>query len=509
MLNKCDALLSSLTRVDGGLGDIRLKKAEIDVKNKTINLFAVSDLALSQDSIEFVKNSIKKEIPKSYSIELFCQKSIADKVITKRAILNYIKQNYSAISFLIDDNSVIVFDSQRGIDFEVKVNNYVYDYLLRTPFLDELTEFLNRNYSNKFSGRIRIVNQDVENVVYEEISVNQSEMQESDVRRYKVYDVTKTCDDAVYDTAMYIIDGLQAQGTVYFAGVVSSIEQRQTKNGKPFFVITLDDTTSKISGRIFTADKNKLKKLEKIGQGSNIIIRGENELYNGYLSLNVKGFHFCTFPKDFKIKEKPSKPAPDRYTNVYPKSVETASQQNFFTTQIALPSEVLNEVYCIVDIETTGTDIVNDKITEIGAVKIVNGVIVEEFQTLVNPRVEIPKRIVELTGIDDDLVKNSPFIEDVFADFFKFIQGSIFVAHNSDFDFKMLSINGKKLGYLMTNKVIDTLELSRKVLPQLKRHKLNVVCDHYGITFHHHRALSDAYATAEMFLMLQKDKNKQ
>ncbi len=508
MLNKCDKLLESLKNFDGNLGNIRFKKAEIDTKNKVVNLFAVSDVAVSEDGLNFIKNSIKKEIPSSYGLELICQKSIADKDVTRRAILNFVKENYSSISFSVSDKNVVVFNSQTGINFEILVNDYTHDYLIRTPFLDNLTEYLSRNYSGNFNGNIKISEVDTSVAVYEEISVNESEIEKSDVRRYKVVDVLKTCDDVVYDTATYIADGFQTLGTVYFAGTVTSVEQKETKNGKPFYVITLDDTTSKISGRIFTSDKNKLKKLEKIGQGSTIIIRGENELYNGYVSLNVKGFHFCSFPNNFTVKPKPSKPAPERYSKIFPKSVETASQQNFFSLQTKLPSHFLNEVYAVVDIETTGTDIVNDKITEIGAVKIVNGVIVEEFQTLINPKVEIPKRIIELTGIDDNLVKNSPFFEDVYPDFFKFIQGANFVAHNSDFDFKMLQINGKKLGYVMDNNVIDTLELSRKLLPQLKRHKLNVVCEHYGITFHHHRALSDAYATAEMFIKLQGESNK-
>ena len=179
---------------------------------------------------------------------------------------------------------------------------------------------------------------------------------------------------------------------------------------------------------------------------------------------------------------------------VFPEKTVTTKQDNFFTVEFEYPDEIKNTVFTVVDLESTGTDVVNDKITEIGAVKIVNGKIVEQFQTLVNPEVHISDRIVELTGIDDDLVKDAPTIDKVFPDFFKFLGDSV------------IKNVGKSLGYVIKNEYIDTLALSRKFLPTFSRHRLNDVCGYFGIVFHHHRALSDAFATAEMFLELKKDK---
>ena len=162
----------------------------------------------------------------------------------------------------------------------------------------------------------------------------------------------------------------------------------------------------------------------------------------------------------------------------------------------------------VFDVETTGTDVMNQGITEIGAVKIVNGKIVEQFASLIKPDYPISAEITALTGIDENLVKDSPKISAVMPDFIKFIEGATLVAHNAEFDVKFLKRFATAEDYVVTNPIIDTLEMARKYLPQLKKHKLNVVADYFGIIFHHHRALSDAYATAEVLIELMKIKHK-
>ena len=498
--------MNSLKNADQGLGDARIKRATLDEENNLVIVQVISDVAIPSDSVAFLENSIKNNLPSTFNVKVECCKSIADASILKRAIFQFISTNFSSISHTVTINDIVIFTSGKKFVYEIKVSEFAYDYLMRTAFISELNEYLYRSYVNDVEGSIKIVSKDEEVAVYEEFSVNENEMQSSGTRYLKVLNVEKTCDDTLYDVAPYIVDAIEDLGTVYYAGIVESVEEKQTKNGKPFFVITLNDKTAKVSGRFFTADKNKIKKIQRIGEGSEIIIRGENELFNEHINLTIKGFHFCEFPKNFVPKEKPSKPVAERYSLIKPKEVESIEQSDFFTNANLLPPEVLKNVYTVVDIETTGTDVVNDKITEIGAVKIIDGKIAEEFHTLVNPEMPIPTRIVELTGIDDNLVKDSPLIGDVYGDFFKFVSGAIFVAHNAEFDFRFLYNVGKKLGYVLTNKTEDTLELARKKLPFLKRHKLNFVCEHYGITFNHHRALDDAQATAEAFLKLKKEK---
>ncbi|SCY12640.1 PolC-type DNA polymerase III [Alkaliphilus peptidifermentans] len=161
----------------------------------------------------------------------------------------------------------------------------------------------------------------------------------------------------------------------------------------------------------------------------------------------------------------------------------------------------LDDTYVIFDIETTGLSNKKDRITEIGAVKICNEKIIDRFSTLVNPEASIPEKIVELTGITDDMVKDSPKINEALSNFLSFIEDIPIVAHNANFDVGFIRENAKKLGCEVKNPVIDTLKLSRLLLTKLKRHKLDTIARELNIKLeNHHRAVDDATATAEIFI---------
>ncbi len=508
MNNVADNLLIQLKKVDETLGDIRLSSAEYNQTSNCVEITCVSDVAVNGDGVDFLATSFKKIMPSGIDVAVVCKKSICDKQIAQNAIYKYVCDNCFAVAHLIDIADVKVLSADKKVVYEVSLSSEITDFFNRTSVLSVMEEYLSRQFSNDFEGSVVTVSKERQMQSFDIETVSDASLESLYTRYLKVVNVMKYCDDKLYDMATYIADGENTLGTVYFAGIVVSKEERESKNGNKYYTLTLDDKSGKISGKFFTRDKNKLKKLEKVEVGSIIIMRGENELYNDRPSLMIKGFHFCEFPSDFKIIEKPSKPIPKNYTLVFPKPIEITKQDNFFTEVFNYPSEVTDTVFTVVDIETTGTDVLNDKITEIGAVKIVNGKIVEQFQTLVNPEVHISDRIVELTGIDDELVKFSPTIDKVFPDFVKFLGDSTFIAHNADFDFRFIKNVGKTLGYIIKNDCLDTLVISRKVLPQLSHHKLNNVCDYYGIVFHHHRALSDALATAELFLELKKTQSQ-
>lgn len=166
--------------------------------------------------------------------------------------------------------------------------------------------------------------------------------------------------------------------------------------------------------------------------------------------------------------------------------------------------------YVVFDLETTGLSPKNDMITEIGGVKIENGVVVDEFSQLINPQRPIPAKIVSITGITDDMVKDKPTINEVLPEFENFIKDSVLVAHNASFDMGFLREQFSGINKSIKNPVLDTLELTRTLFPQLKSHRLNVVAKHLDVSLiNHHRAVDDAKATAEIFLksmdMLEKN----
>ena len=159
-----------------------------------------------------------------------------------------------------------------------------------------------------------------------------------------------------------------------------------------------------------------------------------------------------------------------------------------------------DDVFVVFDIETTGFSKVNDRIIEIGAVKIAKGEIIDRFSTFVNPKIPIPYNITHLTSITDDMVVNAPFIEEALLKFFEFCEDSVLVAHNASFDMGFIMQNSQNLGIEKEFTYIDTVGLSRILLPELSRYKLNHVAKALGVTLeNHHRAVDDAEATAEIF----------
>ncbi|TCO79905.1 PolC-type DNA polymerase III [Marinisporobacter balticus] len=161
----------------------------------------------------------------------------------------------------------------------------------------------------------------------------------------------------------------------------------------------------------------------------------------------------------------------------------------------------INQCYVVFDIETTGLSSKNDKITEIGAVKIRDNEIIDRFNVLVNPEMPIPPKIVELTGITDDMVKNQPSIEKILPKFLAFLEDVPVVAHNAGFDTAFIKENCNKIGLGFNNPIVDTLRLSKILLPNLKRFRLNIVAKELGIALNnHHRAVDDAEATANIFI---------
>lgn len=169
--------------------------------------------------------------------------------------------------------------------------------------------------------------------------------------------------------------------------------------------------------------------------------------------------------------------------------------------------------YVVFDIETTGLSAINDMITEIGAIRVIDGEITDTFSQLVNPQRPIPEFITNLTGITDEMVRDQPVIQEVIIDFENFIKDDVLVAHNATFDIGFIREKMSLSNLQLDNPVLDTLELSRTVFPNLKNHKLNNVAKHLGVTLdNHHRAVDDATATAEIFikvmdLLKEKDIN--
>ena len=155
----------------------------------------------------------------------------------------------------------------------------------------------------------------------------------------------------------------------------------------------------------------------------------------------------------------------------------------------------------VFDIETTGFSNQNDKIIEIGAVKVVDGTITEKFSTFVNPQVPIPFEIEKLTSITDEMVMGADTIDIVLPKFLAFCEGCILVAHNARFDTGFIAKNARDLNLPADYTIVDTVGLARVLLPELHNFKLDTVAKELSVSLeNHHRAVDDAGCTAEIYV---------
>jgi DNA polymerase III epsilon subunit family exonuclease len=168
-------------------------------------------------------------------------------------------------------------------------------------------------------------------------------------------------------------------------------------------------------------------------------------------------------------------------------------------------------VFVVFDLETTGAKAPPCRVTEIGAYRLKNGKITEEFQTLVNPETTIPPFISQLTGISNQMVRAAPTFREVANDFLDFIGDSVLVAHNAHFDMRFLNheIGRIYADYRVANPSLCTVRLSRRLVPNVENHRLNTLADYYSVALvNHHRASDDAHATAHIFVNLLEELHK-
>ena len=340
-------------------------------------------------------------------------------------------------------------------------------------------------------------------------------------------------------------------GTVCIMGEVFDIETKELRNGKILLIASVTDYTSSISCKLFLTDTNKDYVLNHVKKGAYLKIKGDiiYDTYQRELTLTISGIR-----KEKKVEREdtveglkrvelhahtqmssmdavcPTKKLVERaakwghkavaitdhgVVQAFPDAMSAAKandikvlygvegylvEDNSLIIEDANDKE-LSQTFVVFDIETTGFSNTNDKITEIGAVKIENFEVVDRFSQLINPQKDISYKIQELTGITNDMVRDEPTIEEVLPKFIEFVGDSVLVAHNADFDMSFIKEKCRQQNIEFKNTSVDTLTLARILLPELKRHRLNVVAKALGIPLlNHHRAVDDANATALIFI---------
>ena len=347
-------------------------------------------------------------------------------------------------------------------------------------------------------------------------------------------------------------------GTVVLAGEIFLVrEPRQTKSGKYILSFDVTDYKDSISTKIFVESEDLPKAEEFIKPGSQIQIKGvvEYDTFDHDLELahvaGIKKYHFeRTKRQDNSEKKRVELHLHTKMSDMdgvsdVTKYIDTALSFGMHAMAItdhgvvqAFPDAAIHlkdighdkdfkliygvegylvddlqtivtndkgqdfdHLTVVFDIETTGFSSEKDHIIEIGAVKILHGEIIDRMDVFVNPKVPIPYRITELTSIDDSMVENADGIEKVLPAFLDWCGDAVIVAHNADFDTGFVRANARRLGLAYDPTIVDTVGLSRLLLPELNRFKLDTVAKALKVSLeNHHRAVDDAGCTAEIYL---------
>ncbi len=499
-------IINEIKRLNEKYADIRLERALYYKSSRKLEVTFILGVHFDASDEKAISDLIKKNLPFA-NVNVNIKKVVCDCALLAKKAVEFICYEYRVLKDRVSSNDITTYNNPDGsIKVVFSFENEVCLHLESTNFFDSLDNFLKKSFCESFTYEFKPRGDSDRSHLLQEEKVDYSRIEQIPARYFKVGAVTRLFDNNENDTVMYIADAVERTGELTIAGKIVGIREKETKKGKPFFILEFNDGTGRMSGTLFST-KEILKKMQKIQEGSEVIVVGKAEVTpDGYHRFTISSINYCELPKDFVYQEKASRKPPETYLVVKPEPIEQTIQTDMFSLIDDIPEFLKGKTFVILDFETTGTLPQEDKITEIGAVKMVDGKIIEKFASMINPERKIPELIVELTGITDEMVADAPKFSEVAGDLYKFCHGSIIIAHNLSFDYAFLKNMSKPFNYVYTNRGMDTLALARQVLPQLGHHKLNNICEYFGIELVHHRAYNDAYATAQAFIELIKIK---
>lgn len=346
-------------------------------------------------------------------------------------------------------------------------------------------------------------------------------------------------------------------GRIVVWGDVFDIEKKVTKSGdKNIFTIDITDYTGSTTAKVFNSIKESAV-IDNIKKGDTIVVQGDVEYdkYAGELVVNARSIGTTQKVKVVDNAEK-KRVELHMHTNMsqmdavtsagdlvnrayqwghkavaitdhgvaqaFPDAMKAADKINkdeekikiIYGVEAYFMDDLVESVkgdadtgfdgtFICFDIETTGLSAARDKITEIGAVKVENGVITDTFSTFANPEMPIPQKITQLTGITDDMVKDAPSQSEAVGAFLEFAGDNVLVAHNAPFDTSFIAKACEDMGREYNYTSIDTVAISRAILTDIKNCKLDTVAKFLRLgDFNHHRATDDAEMLARIFINL-------
>lgn len=484
-----------LEEIRKSAGLVRAVLRKIVVERGEATFYLVTDVNYTADDLSHAEE-VTRRYAEGLKSSVRLMKSVPSEEAVRLTLLDLIKRESPAFAAFVEPSDVSVSVVEGGGSFTVSGD--FGEEGAGERVIDAVSLALGRMYCGVWRGEL--VSR--KGAVQGEIAHETPEEEIVFAPRFFAVADYAAVDGAKPERAIYISDLTKETQDITVCGAITHIEERTTKTGKPYFSLTVSDGTGAVRASYFTK-KATLEKVRALRQGDSVCLTGDYELYNGNLGFRAKAVDRGAPPKGFVPEERPSRPVPSRYRAVFPVPEADLVQEGFFDKK-DLPADFKRETFVVFDLETTGLSLggVMDKIIEIGAVKIENGSICERFSTFVACPTRLPAEIVELTHITDEMLVGAPEIGPVIADFYKFAYGCRLVAHNTQFDCRLIKYYGEAEGYRFDQRQHDTLLIAQNMLKELRNYKLDTVAKYFGFEFEHHRAYEDAFVTAKIFIEL-------
>lgn len=534
------------------LENITLEKIEVLKKQNAVKIYAISDCIIDFCDIDYAITKLKKHY-NNVNVLIDITYNLSNSYLKNEFIVEKIRNN---LLYFIKKSSKMMEKSINFIKVEMEDNDYIikvsrkllYNELVSLNIDRKIKKIIN-DYRCPYNVKLILLEAENEAAITNNPIVAEKRTNPANYQNINNYRRRKA--EVNFNMPLTKISDITTDsGIVNIKGKIVSIDKKELKTGNVLLVMNVTDLTDSISCKYF-CPKDYDDEITEKGKYIQIVGNAQYDDYEKQLIVRIEGMQLAEEVVDRRDDSKEKRVELHLHTGMssmdginsfkeyankaklwghkamaitdhgvvqgYPEAMDCANEN--FKVLYGMEGYLINDTVNIVhkceginldsefvvfDIETTGLNPKYDDIIEIGAVKIVNRQVIDSFSTFVSIDRKLPGKIIELTSITDDMLINQPVITNVLPEFFKFVGNAVLVAHNASFDTSF--IKNKAKVYLNENydpSILDTLELSKALMKDVKNHKLNTLVKKLGIKLeNHHRAVDDASATGQLFISL-------
>jgi len=503
-----------------------LKDAILDAENETLNieLYYNDGVILSQSERSHAEEFLKSKFPFGFNYNFKFIKNFITKDTIIPKINEFFASNLPSVLY-----SIAKVEKQENTFFvELNIEDQTYDHFVKKDGSSRLAQYLNNHFCVSFD--IQVNDNIIEEVVEDEEELVFDIPEKKENRFVSITDVEAFIGEVIDSKPCYIKDviGKEAQdvcicGKVKFLKELSYERKSKKKendnntaedlqeqsNLRIYYKWQLEGFTGNINCIYFTTKLTK-QIMPQLNNGDEIVVVGDMEKskFGDSFTLKIKKISRCKRPEAFEEKVE-FKTENINYIYINPEPIEITQQVDLFAmVDQETPAFLKDKNFVVYDFETTGLNLQEGaKIIEIGAVKVIDGKIKEQFACMVNPQEHIPEDSTKIHGITDNDVKNAHTIDEVMQDFYKFTRGCILSGYNIvGFDMNFLLKYGKDCRYNFDNEVVDVYTLATQNVRGVKNYKLKTIAEKLGVSLENaHRAVHDARATAEVLIKIAEN----